>query len=380
MSSGPVNEQQGPAERAGDEPAAMSLSICIPTHHGRCAVLREALESIVAQAAPELGAKVEIVVSDNASYDGTEAMVADLSARHPDVDLVYARNERDLRLANIMRSVERASGDWCWLFGSDDLMADGALAVVVAAIRAQPDAAGIAVARTNFDHTMRRRVGADPPQTSPAWHETTVIRGFREIEDALAFQHGFLGTNIVQRELWLSAAADVAPAALKGHPTWPQLLVFAEMARRRPVWVWVPMVLVLVRSGRPYLVEGDGDRPNLARMHVVLVNGLRRAWSEIAADDDALRRALLERTLHVAASRNAVENIKLSYGHGLAWDLRLAWSFVRTFKDFVSFWREVAPLLFVPSPVYRAARARRWTRSRARMSGAPRATPSSSRR
>jgi hypothetical protein len=206
---------------------------------------------------------------------------------------------------------------------------------------------------------MRRRVGADPPQTSPAWHETTVIRGFREIEDALAFQHGFLGTNIVQRELWLSAAADVAPAALKGHPTWPQLLVFAEMARRRPVWVWVPMVLVLVRSGRPYLVEGDGDRPNLARMHVVLVNGLRRAWSEIAADDDALRRALLERTLHVAASRNAVENIKLSYGHGLAWDLRLAWSFVRTFKDFVSFWREVAPLLFVPSPVYRAARARR---------------------
>lgn len=362
MSSEEASERGLAGKRPHERSTAISLSICIPTHHGRCAVLQQALESIAAQVLPELKARIEIVVSDNASRDGTEAMLAELISRHPDVEIIYARNERDLRLANIMRSVERASGEWCWLFGSDDLMAQGALAAVTAAIAAHRDASGIAVARTNFDHEMHRRVGADPPETSPQWHETTVIRGFAEIENALAFQHGFLGTNVVQRRLWLEAAGDVAPRALERHPTWPQLLVFAEMARRRPVWVWLPTVLVLVRSGRPYLVEGDGEEPNFARMHVVLVDGLRRAWSEIAADDRVLRGALIERTLQVAGSRQAVENIKLSHAHGFAWDLRLAWTFLRAFSRYPRFWREVAPLLAVPSPVYRTARARRRAR------------------
>lgn len=70
------------------------LSVCIPTHHGRCALLEEALESIAAQATPDLA--LEVVVSDNASRDGTEAMIEHFRARHPQLALVYARNERDV--------------------------------------------------------------------------------------------------------------------------------------------------------------------------------------------------------------------------------------------------------------------------------------------
>jgi abequosyltransferase len=340
-------------------PAVVRFSICIPTHDGRRVQLEEALKSVVDQIRPDIGAEIEIVVSDNASADGTEEMMASFGAQNPGLQVVYARNERNLRLENIMRVVERASGEWCWLFGSDDVMAAGALEAVLAAIRAYPEAAGIAVARTNFDHTMQQRVQADPPEAAPPWHATTLIHGFAEIEDALAFQHGFMSANIVRRELWLAAAESTAAHALGRHPDWPHLLVFAEMARRQPHWVWLPTVLVLVRSGRPYLVESGAEQPNLARMHVLLVDGLRRAWQEIATNNAALRRRLMERTFHVAASRHAVENMKLSGGHGLGWDLRLAWSFARAFWWLGPFWNDVAPVLVVPASLYRARYLRR---------------------
>jgi abequosyltransferase len=330
------------------------LSICIPTHQGRCAPLESALESIAVQVGPDLVDEIEIVVSDNASSDGTELMISAFCERHPDLAVVYSRNELDVRLENIMRSVERASGTWCWLFGSDDLMAAGALELVLETIDAHPQATGIALGRTNFDHTMQRRAQADPPEASPSWHETTVIRGFAEIVSELAFQFGFLSANVIKREPWLEVAREIAPEALRRHPNWPQLPIFAELARRSPTWVWLPTVLVLVRGGRPYLVDGEGESPNFARVHVLLIDGLRRAWREIAGGDAVLRRALMARTLHVAASRDVVENIKLTPNQGLRWDLRLAWSCLLSFATLKSFWRDVAPILAIPAPVYRA--------------------------
>jgi hypothetical protein len=230
---------------------------------------------------------------------------------------------------------------------------------VIGAIRAHPGAGGIAVARTNFDHTMQHRLQSDPPETAPASHRLTAIDGYSAILEQLAFQFGFLSVNIVQRELWLAAAAETGAQALARHPEWPHLPILAAIVRRRAQWVWLPTVLVLVRAGRSYLVEGQGEEPNLARVHVVLVGGLRRAWREVAAGDRELYRALMLRTLRVAASRHAVESIKLSRGHGLGWDARLAATMLRAFATLRPFWREIAPLLAIPAPAYRALRRQR---------------------
>jgi len=57
---------------------SIKLSICIPTYN-RAAFLGEALDSVIRQATDE----VEIVVSDNASTDNTEALVREYQARFP---------------------------------------------------------------------------------------------------------------------------------------------------------------------------------------------------------------------------------------------------------------------------------------------------------
>lgn len=333
------------------------LSVCIPTHHGRRPLLQEALESIAVSAA-QAGTRVEVVVSDNASRDGTREMVAAFAADTPGLDVVYGRNEVDQRLGNIMRVVERASGEWCWLFGSDDTMEPEGIATVLAAIAAHPDATALALDRANFDFAMRERLEADPDRSRPGWRETTIVRSFDDIEAHLAFQHGYLGVNVVRRERWRAAAAAVGDRAVREHPDWPQLIVFAEMARRDPHWVWLPAVLVRSRAGRPYLVEGDGEAPNLLRMHVLLVDGLRDAWREIADGDRALYRRLMERSYDVAGSALVVHHLKLSPVHPPGWDRRVLVSFTRAFWFLPAFRRDALPTLLTPWRLYsRRARA-----------------------
>lgn len=98
-----------------------SLSICIPTFN-RAKVLGELLASIYPQAADE----VEIVISDNASTDDTEEMVMRWKRQLPRI--VYHRWPENMGAdRNFLKVVELANGEYCWLMGSDDLVAEGAI-------------------------------------------------------------------------------------------------------------------------------------------------------------------------------------------------------------------------------------------------------------
>ncbi len=320
------------------------LSICIPTHHGRCSLLEQALESIAPQATPE----VEVVVSDNASDDGTAAMIERVRERWPHVALVYGRNERDLRLENIMLAAERASGDWCWLFGSDDVMAEHGVATILAAIERHPGVSGTCFAKANFSHDMQGRIAQDPPAFFPSAPDETVYRTFDEIVRELAFPFAFLGSSVVRRSRWLDAVRRVGNVASR-YPDWPQLVVLAEIARRDPSWAWLPEVLVKARAGRPYLVEEDGAEPDLVQMHVTLVDGLHDVWPRVAGRGTTLHRELVRKSYAVAGSDEVVRNIKRRRGRGLRSDLRLLRSFTRAFWRVPGFRRDCLPLLLVPA-------------------------------
>lgn len=102
------------------------LSICIPTYN-RELFLKELLESIVAQAD---FSEVEIVVSDNASTDNTSELIVEFRKRYPNI--TYAVAPKNLGAdRNYITSVELANGDYCWLMGSDDVLAPGAIAAML---------------------------------------------------------------------------------------------------------------------------------------------------------------------------------------------------------------------------------------------------------
>jgi len=99
----------------------MRLSICIPTFN-RAGLLRETLDSIICQARDAL----EIVVCDNASSDATRELIQEYQGKFP--RLTYFRWPENMGAdRNFLKTVELATGDYCWLMGDDDHLEPGAL-------------------------------------------------------------------------------------------------------------------------------------------------------------------------------------------------------------------------------------------------------------
>ena len=105
------------------------LSICIPTYNfGK--FIGETLESMVCQLTDD----VEIVVLDGASTDNTSDIVRQFQANCP--NLKYHRLDKRGGIDRDMaKSVELANGEYCWLFSSDDIMRQGAIAKMLSQIK-----------------------------------------------------------------------------------------------------------------------------------------------------------------------------------------------------------------------------------------------------
>ena len=105
------------------------LSICIPTFN-RVAYLRELLPILIREiaAANTAGQRVELVISNNASTDGTEAFIRSLSCPA----LVYNRNPENIGGdRNFLRCIELANSRYVWLLGDDELVAPGGIARIL---------------------------------------------------------------------------------------------------------------------------------------------------------------------------------------------------------------------------------------------------------
>ena len=106
------------------------LSICIPTYN-RARYLKQCLDNIVCQLKDEKTTDlVEVVISDDASQDDTQELAKKYQARFNNIK--YFRNEKNLGMTgNIINSVLKATGKYCWSIGDDDFIQNGSLKFIV---------------------------------------------------------------------------------------------------------------------------------------------------------------------------------------------------------------------------------------------------------
>ena len=111
------------------------LSVCIPTYNRGEELSASVREWLAAVDSDEL----EIVVSDNASTDGTEAALSAFS----DPRLVYCRNERNIgAFENQLRAFSEAHGTWLMQLTDKDEIVPSALPAALAALRGLSAACG----------------------------------------------------------------------------------------------------------------------------------------------------------------------------------------------------------------------------------------------
>ncbi|MCJ2179353.1 glycosyltransferase family A protein [Novosphingobium album (ex Hu et al. 2023)] len=112
----------------------IKLSICIPTYN-RAPYLRTALECL---AEADFSFTHEIVISDNASTDGTPDVVQEFIAKG--LPILYLRAPANAGAApNLTNAIQHASGEYMIYQGDDDLLILPRIAEVVAYLDANPD-------------------------------------------------------------------------------------------------------------------------------------------------------------------------------------------------------------------------------------------------
>lgn len=217
------------------------LSICIPTYNRRT-LLKECLDSVKRS----WTAGVEIVISDNASTDGTIEM---LQAYADELPLRWHRQEENLGFdRNCAAVVGMAEGDYCWVLGSDDCLAEGALAYVVEQLRRQaPDIFHFGYVQGDF-HLREISRAAPPAITIPpnAPHETLQ---YLSALPNLSLAFAFISCFIFRKSCWTSLEGQL-PQWLDSHYV-HAYMVHTMLASG-----------VRVHSSSRHLVIARGDNPN----------------------------------------------------------------------------------------------------------------------
>ncbi|HEY4226654.1 MAG TPA: glycosyltransferase family 2 protein [Pseudolysinimonas sp.] len=165
-------------------PVSVSVALC--TRNGERHI-EEQLHSIFAQSPPV----DQLVIADDASTDGTVALVERLLAEAPGVDVVLLQSDRVLGVtANFARALEQCSGELILLCDQDDRWHPNRVAVALARFEANS-----ALLLLHSDADLVNAGGAPLGRTL---FESLKVRAseFREIESGWGFQ-AYLRRNLV---------------------------------------------------------------------------------------------------------------------------------------------------------------------------------------
>lgn len=103
------------------------LSVAIPTYNG-AGYIKEALDSIITQL-NDIPEKIEILVSNNASTDGTEEIIKEYVKKYPNI-VSYYKNENNVGFdRNVDLIFKRAKGEYVWLLSDDDTLKEKSISI-----------------------------------------------------------------------------------------------------------------------------------------------------------------------------------------------------------------------------------------------------------
>ncbi|AXY32140.1 glycosyltransferase family 2 protein [Yersinia pseudotuberculosis] len=184
----------------------IKISFCIPTYN-RSELLSELIESIVSQC--ENRNDIEICISDNASSDNTSEMIAKWK-ESTDTPIVYKVNKENIGPdRNYLAAVDLASGEYCWLFGSDDKLVPHSIINIDKYLNANTDI--YIVDRFKCDLSMKILSQQAWMTTGDKEYDTSNLSELDEFLDNSLFLgaiFSYLSSIIVKREGWNSVSFE----------------------------------------------------------------------------------------------------------------------------------------------------------------------------
>jgi abequosyltransferase len=175
----------------------MIISICIPTFNRASELSRLILSLEKALVENKSNVRIEIIISDNASTDSTNSVVADAQVRHKNI--IYSKNEKNEGYAyNINKCVNLAAGDYCWLMGSDDEVISDSINIISNHINSD-----IAVLVGNpITRSVERRMFCPPGEINILVQSKEKITEFLKHCREISAGFAFISTLIIKKKFW----------------------------------------------------------------------------------------------------------------------------------------------------------------------------------
>jgi glycosyltransferase involved in cell wall biosynthesis len=172
------------------------LTIAIPIFNGE-KFLRQTLNEVMHQV-EAVSEEIEVLISDNASTDGTMKIVEEISVEHPGIKVF--KNERNLGAdMNFDMAVERATGKFVWLLGDDDMPEPGAVSTILNIIK-NGDYAVIFLNWSNWSEDLMVCNKAKAIDIS----SDVILKDHNEFLRLIKLNSIFVSANVVSREKWRS--------------------------------------------------------------------------------------------------------------------------------------------------------------------------------
>ena len=215
----------------------MKFSICIPAYN-RARHLPGLLDSIYAQDCNDF----EIVICEDVSREREQiaTIAREYAERYPGT-LRYFENETNFGYdGNIRRLVERATGEFCFFMGNDDLMCPGALSTVASLLERHENVGLVLKSYAWFDEV--------PEKINQEIRYFAEEREFAAGSEAIRVcfrRSGVISGYIVHRD----SAQAVATSKFDGTLFYQMHLTASVLITRCAVFT--PKVLVLCRNDEP---------------------------------------------------------------------------------------------------------------------------------
>lgn len=222
---------------------SIKLSLCIPTYN-RASCIEGTLNSIISQATDE----VEIIVSDNASSDNIAEIIRGYQQRFPRI--TYFRWDENMGAdRNFLKTVELATGEYCWFMGDDDIIEEGGVAAVLEALSKYDDLAGITVNRYAYSPDMSHKI-SDRPVAGGRLNGDVVFTNYEESILLLGNYFGFASAQVFHRRLWNEVIGTDDPTPFIAlYPNYIQVYVILSILKINPRWLYLDRRCVGWRSG-----------------------------------------------------------------------------------------------------------------------------------
>jgi glycosyltransferase involved in cell wall biosynthesis len=176
------------------------ISICIPTYNGRYTI-EKTIDSILIQDT----SAIEIVISDDASTDGTYELLME-KLRKNKISKIIHRNHKNLGMdGNFSQTVKLASGKYIWFMGQDDLLLKNAISTVKKVLNSKND---IQLVYLNFkqknsnDEIICESKFEEVMRNSEKVDEIQVINGSDEYFRIFYQAPTFLPSIILEKNIW----------------------------------------------------------------------------------------------------------------------------------------------------------------------------------